>query len=341
MHQWMTKRWFHILIIWPSLNLFMVSQIVYWLKPELYQLDPALFLRAMAAQVYSTAFVFYLAVSLVERFVLVKKMIKMSIIRAFIYIILLLFSFFIVSYIWGSPAFFSNHWPVVFPILNLSLQAVLYVLILAMFKAKNLQFKSKLYAREMELQMLRSQSAPHFIFNTLNLIANVTVKQPQLAQELIYDLSDLLRKNTLFVEQGEITIAKELELINHYLKLQQKRFSDRLSYSVYVDESVKDIKIPALIILPLVENAIKYGVAPFKHPKPIEISIIEKLTNIEIKVQNKGNYKITELDKANASGMGFNIINKTLEIYYQSKPRVEFLPSKYGNLTMIQLPKVN
>ena len=350
---WLSHRWFHLLVIWPLFNFLAVWQIIYWVAPNIYLQNPAELVEVTASHTFSISLIFYLLLVAVDKLLHPKLLVNTPIVQWCVYLVILFVSFFITRTYIEMPEYIFDDRPVVFPLFNLSLQITIYVTFLAVVRAKNLQYNTKLYATEIELQMLRSQSAPHFIFNTLNLIANETTKSPELAQDLIYDLSDLLRKTTRSIDKGIITVQKEVELIGHYLILQQKRFIDRLSYSIEVDEQSKQISIPALIILPLVENAVKHGIAPHKEPNHILIKIAYNNGCLDINVHNTVNSTVrkqaSSTEQSNTDiqnkhtkhtkqkGMGIEIINKTLALHYDARPQVQFVAFDKGYSALIRL----
>jgi two-component system, LytTR family, sensor kinase len=122
------------------------------------------------------------------------------------------------------------------------------------------------------LQALQSQLNPHFLFNTLNSIASLLHENPAKAEQMIQALGDLLRLAIATTDRQQITLREELYFLEQYLFIQRIRFGDRLQVETQVDESVLDERVPALILQPLVENAIKYGVETQMGPSLIRIS---------------------------------------------------------------------
>lgn len=115
-----------------------------------------------------------------------------------------------------------------------------------------------------QLQILRMQLQPHFLFNTLHSIAALIEKSPRIAERIVCSLGDLLRMSLEASEVQEVTLRRELEFIDRYLDIQKVRFQDRLTVRLDVDDEVLDSKVPYLLLQPLLENAIKHGIA--RHP---------------------------------------------------------------------------
>ena len=122
-----------------------------------------------------------------------------------------------------------------------------------------------------QLQMLRMQLQPHFLFNTLNSISALVDDDARAGQRMIGRLSDFLRLTLSRAGQADVTLRDELQLVRTYLELEQTRFADRLSFDIDVEREAEGALVPSLILQPLVENAIKHGIQPALHGGTVTI----------------------------------------------------------------------
>lgn len=117
-------------------------------------------------------------------------------------------------------------------------------------------------ATEAELRALRAQINPHFLFNALNTIGYLIETAPERAARTLTDLTSLLRGMLRQMEGSFTTLGDELELIRSYLDIEQARFEERLTVRIDVPESLRGLRVPALVLQPIVENAVKHGIQP-------------------------------------------------------------------------------
>jgi len=144
--------------------------------------------------------------------------------------------------------------------------------------------------KDAELNMLKSQINPHFLFNSLNSISSLTMYEADKAQAMIIKLSDYLRYS---VSSGKTTIGNlknELENIKRYMDIEKIRFGSRLEYLIDIDQSLMDFEIPTMILQPLFENAVKHGV--YESTETVTVKCSAKITKhndremLEISIQN-------------------------------------------------------
>lgn len=140
-----------------------------------------------------------------------------------------------------------------------------------------------------QLNALRCQIEPHFLFNALNAIAGlIRERRAGEAIGMLVSLSDFLRRTLSESDRQEVPLSEELDFVNHYLATQKVRFADRLQLSVDVPKELEDAAIPNLILQPLVENAIMHGIAKRKEGGAVRIAASSQDSRLHISVSNDG-----------------------------------------------------
>ena len=151
---------------------------------------------------------------------------------------------------------------------------------------KNLQLSDS--QKEIELQNLRTQLNPHFLFNALNSIRALIDLEPKLAKESVTKLSNILRNSLLFGRKETVTIEEECEFVKDYLDLEKVRFEERLGIAWEIAPNTTKELIPPLIIQTMVENAIKHGISNLKSGGLVRISTYSQDENLVLEVFNTG-----------------------------------------------------
>jgi hypothetical protein len=141
-------------------------------------------------------------------------------------------------------------------------------------------------AQEAQVRALRYQINPHFLFNTLNAIAALVRDAPAKAEEMVVQLSDFFRRSLSINPTEDLTLSEEVDLQRLYLEIERTRFPDRLRFDVALDAGTADARVPALLLQPLVENAVKHGVAKTEAPTCIRIRARLDGSVLEIVVEN-------------------------------------------------------
>ncbi|BAL80707.1 LytS/YhcK type 5TM receptor domain-containing protein [Caldisericum exile] len=138
-----------------------------------------------------------------------------------------------------------------------------------------------------QLKALQSRINPHFLFNSLNTINYVIRSDPNKGRELIQRLSFILRK-TIDTEETLSTLEEEIDLVKAYLEIEKERFKDRLHCEFNIDSSLYDVKVPALILQPVVENAVKHGFSLTKRNITIKVSAYRRGNYVYITIEDNG-----------------------------------------------------
>ncbi len=169
--------------------------------------------------------------------------------------------------------------------------------------------------REAELEALRNQLKPHFLFNTLNTISSLIDQDTQKAQKVLSKIAHLLRTNLDHSRKEKITLQEELEVVRDYLEIESERFNDRLKVLYTIDERTEKAKVPNLLIQPLVENAFKHGV--HKTIKMVELKVEAAIEeeNLVLKIIDSG--PIHNPKKSiGTKGVGLSNIKSRLKLLY-------------------------
>jgi signal transduction histidine kinase len=141
-------------------------------------------------------------------------------------------------------------------------------------------------AQEAQVRALRYQINPHFLFNTLNAIAALIRDAPGKAEDMVVQLSDFFRRSLSVNPMEDLTLSEEVELQRLYLEIERTRFPERLRFDVALEGDSAEARVPALLLQPLVENAVKHGVARSEGPTWIRIRARVDGPDLEIVVEN-------------------------------------------------------
>lgn len=177
--------------------------------------------------------------------------------------------------------------------------------------------RAEALAREARLRALQSQLEPHFLFNTLNAVSTLVAEgQNAAASRMIARLGEFLR---LTIDAGptpEIPVAEELEFVRRYLEIEQVRFGDRLRVEIDVDPGAFDALVPALILQPLVENAIKHGIQAREDGGDVVVRVWRRDDAVGLSVADDGPGLDAEGDSSSRRGLGLtNVEERLLELY--------------------------
>jgi LytS/YehU family sensor histidine kinase len=173
-------------------------------------------------------------------------------------------------------------------------------------------------AQRMELQLLRSQLDPHFLFNSLNGISAEISAHPEAARQMVNELSDYLRYSLEQRHRLATPLSTELDAMSAYLKIEQARFGERLQTSITADPAARRKIVPSFLLQPMIENAVKHG---FHHDLSCwELRIFASLEGdrLVIEVRHLG-----RLGSEIHDGVGLETLRRRLEIHYPGRHRFE------------------
>ena len=189
---------------------------------------------------------------------------------------------------------------------------------------------------EAQLHALKMQLHPHFLFNTLNSISELMHEDQEAAERMLKRLEDFLRLTFQNSDIQEISLEKELEFLRNYLEIQQVRFQNRLKVDLKIDPAAMKDSVPNLILQPIVENAIRHGIAPRLGPGKIEIRASHDNGQLLLQVEDDGpglpggEYR---------EGLGITNTRMRLEQLYGKQCRFQMTNNSYGGLLVtLQIP---
>jgi two-component system, LytTR family, sensor kinase len=182
-----------------------------------------------------------------------------------------------------------------------------------------------------ELSALQARINPHFLFNTLNSIAALISEDPAKAEEATWQLSSLFRYTLQANTRSAVTVEEELTIVRRYLEIEKIRLAERLEFNIVVDPDLASREIPALLLQPLVENAIKHGIAPQVKGGVVEI--------VGRRIGNEAVFTITDNGSGTASesgaGVGMDNVRRRLETLYGASGAIAF--GREGDLTVTRV----
>lgn len=195
-------------------------------------------------------------------------------------------------------------------------------------------------AQQAELRSLRYQVNPHFLFNTLNSLSTLVLRnRPEEAESMILNLSTFYRTSLTGDPLDDVPLEDEVQLQQLYLAIEEVRFPDRLKIEIDVPDALMGCCVPGLILQPLVENAIKYGVARATRPVTIRVGAREADGVLHLMVSDDGDVIPTDSDKG--SGIGLANVRDRLDARYGSAARIEWhVPFEGGFVVELTLPAV-
>jgi signal transduction histidine kinase len=193
-------------------------------------------------------------------------------------------------------------------------------------------------AHQAQLAALRFQLNPHFLFNTLNAISTLIVTGRNGEAELMLQkLSDFLRTSLSSDPEGVITLQDELATVEAYLDIESVRFGDRLAVETTAPEALMDAVVPSFLMQPIVENAVKYAVAPARRTVTIRIEASADGEDLVLMVEDDGDGHDTVATRS-GTGVGLQNVRRRLQALYGDRGVLEAAPRARGFLAIVRLP---
>ncbi len=189
------------------------------------------------------------------------------------------------------------------------------------------------------LLALKMQLHPHFLFNALNAIATLVHKDPHAADDMIANLSNLLRLALDHSELHEVPLRKELEFLDCYLEVEQMRLGDRLRVEKQIEPATLGAMVPVMILQPLVENAIRHGIEPMRNPGVVTIRAEREGMYLNLTVSNTGTGVFTSTPAASRPGIGVANTRARLQELYGADVQLVMQPVADGGFSVsLQIP---
>jgi len=191
---------------------------------------------------------------------------------------------------------------------------------------------------EAQLQALQRQLHPHFLFNTLNAIAGLMRTDVDAADRMMDRLGDLLRMTLNTSNIQEVSLKEELEVLQKYLDIEQVRLGDRMTVNIDIDPDALDAQLPNFLLQPLVENAVRHGIAPRVEPGQLAITASRHVNRLRIEILNSGDgvppHRLTLLNQ----GVGVANTRARLEHRYPNDHSLVFSNADPGFRVTVNIP---
>ena len=195
----------------------------------------------------------------------------------------------------------------------------------------------QVFAREAELRALRAQIDPHFLFNSLNSISALAISNPSAARRMCLLLADFMRTSLAVGTRKAIPLSDELKITENFLEVEKVRFGDRLTVSFEIAPDCLKCQIPPLLIQPLLENAIKHGIAPSVEGGHISIEAQKIGRSLRVVVENPYDPDITP---SSGTGLGIRNVRERLANVFAQDARLEIQRHDGRFRVQLQLPDV-
>ncbi|MFK7952176.1 MAG: sensor histidine kinase [Ekhidna sp.] len=189
--------------------------------------------------------------------------------------------------------------------------------------------------KDSELRMLKSQINPHFIFNSLNSISALTISKGELAREMVIKLSDFLRYSLGKGNEEMNSLKDEIKNVSLYLDIEKVRFGERLQFENKVNEECLDVKVPNLILQPIFENAIKFGVYDSTELVTIRLKCESKNDLLHISINNNFD---KDAVPSKGEGIGLESVRKRLNLVFDRSDLLEIHKEETEFTVIVKIP---
>ena len=190
---------------------------------------------------------------------------------------------------------------------------------------------------EAELNLLKSQLNPHFIFNSLNSISSLTITDPNRARNMVVKLSEFLRYTIGKGKEELVTLEEEINNVSLFLDIEKIRFGDRLKLDMEVEDEVKGFNVPIMILQPLIENAVKYSVYDSIEGASIDLSARKNENHVVVSISNPYDPKDIQ---DHGKGIGIANVKQRIKLVYGAAADLGIQKSKEKFSVRLVLPTI-
>jgi LytS/YehU family sensor histidine kinase len=198
---------------------------------------------------------------------------------------------------------------------------------------KSLKYEASMI--EIELNNLKNQLNPHFIFNALNSIRALVDENPSKSKQAINHLSNILRNSLTFEKKGLTSFDDELNIVKDYLGLESIRFEERLKTELDIHPDSNKFKVPPFMIQTLVENGIKHGISKLTQGGVIQVKTLLEKNRLKIQIRNTG-HVINGVKRDKAGGLGIKNTKQRLKLLYGEEASFRMI-NEHNNLVLTEI----
>ena len=237
----------------------------------------------------------------------------------------------------GVPAWFQN------PSASVLVGALLFSLLISfifhlIFSAKARQITAERRAVEAQLKLLQAQMEPHFLFNTLAGVQTLIDVEPARAKQMLEAFTDYLRATVASLRTADSSVGQELALAEAYLGLMQQRMEDRLRFDIDADPALKDRPMPALLLQPLVENAIHHGLEPKPEGGHVQLTVRRDGDALLLEVRDDGLGPDAPRRRSTGNGVALDNIRQRLQGRWGARASLTLQAAHPGTRATLRLP---
>lgn len=195
-------------------------------------------------------------------------------------------------------------------------------------------------AREAQMQLLRYQLNPHFLFNSLNSIRTLVDENPSLAKQTITELAEFFRYSLIKRDVLFVPLRDEIDAVRHYFGIQRTRYEDQLETEIRISPAAESFPVLSFMVHPIIENAVKYGMQT--SPMPLRISVTADVSGetLQLTVVNSGSWIEPVVDNPDGTGTGLHNVRKLLENAYPHSHTFEIVPRDESVSVVIRITRV-